>query len=163
MGPGPGARLSSGRGGSEDAESFRVSPLPLLPSCLGTSGHISHGAARGGRGPGGRGSCRCGLVQARLAGLRRDLGLELGGVWLVSCRDRASAGTGRGGPGRHGGKSHRSVWGSGGVRPGRTPGRGLGTVAEARKPGSLVQVEDPKAVREAVLWGRQDGITLGSW
>lgn len=140
-----------------------MSPPPPLPSCLGTRGHIGRGAARGGWGAGGRGSCRCGPVQAHLAGLKRDLGLELGGAWLVSCRDWASAGTGRGGPGRHGGKSHRSVWGSGGVRPGRTPGRGLGTVAEARKPRSLVQVEDSKAVRDAVLWGRQDGMTLGSW
>ena len=84
-------------GGSEDAESFTASPPPLPRSCLCTRGRVGHGTAGGGRGPGGHGSCRCGPVQAQLEGLRRDLGLELDGAWLVSCRDRARAVTDRGG------------------------------------------------------------------
>ena len=38
----------------------------------------------------------------------------------------------------------------------------VGTVAEARKPRSLVQVEDAKDVRKVILWESQDGMTLGS-
>lgn len=83
-------------------------PRPQLP------GHQGSGQTQGSTWklwPGRRGSCGCGQVQAQLAGLRRDLGLELDGAWPVSCRDRARAVTGRGG--------RRALQVDGGPRGGR--------------------------------------------